>query len=154
MIYIKKLGEIICIYVICSVFSFLFNNGLYLTSKGFPFLSLVIPPVSLLLLTIWVYIQDLHRFVTLAVLTIVFLSFKSELIILYFDLCDISNQHSVYTGVFSSVCLAIPTFLLVKMFRNDKITIENLVMVFLAVIVFEVLFRIEFLSLINLLNSL
>lgn len=154
MKYLKKTSEIIGIYILCSLFSFLLNNGLNLISEYSAGMWLVIPPAILFILTISIYLLKMNRFIILTLLTIVLLSFKSELIILYFDLCDISNQHSIYTGVFSSVCLAISTFLLVKMFRNDKITIENLVMVFLAVIVFEVLFRIEFLSVINLLNSL
>ena len=154
MKYLKKTIEIIDIYILCSLFSFLLNNGLNLISEYSAGMWLVIPPAILFILTISIYLLKMNRFIILTLLTIVLLSFKSELIILYFDLCDISNQHSIYTGVFSSVCLAISTFLLVKMFRNDKITIENLVMVFLAVIVFEVLFRIEFLSVINLLNSL
>lgn len=154
MKYLKKTSEIIVIYILCSLFSFLLNNGLNLISEYSAGMWLVIPPAILFILIISIYLLKMNRFIILTLLTIVLLSFKSELIILYFDLCDISNQHSIYTGVFSSVCLAISTFLLVKMFRNDKITIENLVMVFLAVIVFEVLFRIEFLSVINLLNSL
>lgn len=154
MIYLKKLGEIIGIYIVCSVFSFLFNNGLYLISKGFSDLWLIIPPITLLLFTVCIYSKKPHRFITLAILTIIFLSFKSELIVLYFDLCDITNQHSIYTGLLSSFCLATTTFLVVKMLKNRKITLENLVIAFIAMIAFEVLFRIEFLSIINLLNSL
>lgn len=154
MMYIKKIGEIIGIYIVCSIFSFLFNNGLYFISKSISLLWLVIPPVILLIFTIWIYVKKPHRFVTLTILTIILLFFKSELIILYFDLCDITNQHSIYTGLFSSACLATTAFLIIKMFRSKKLILENLVIAFLAMIVFEVLFRIDFLSVTLLLNSL
>mgnify|MGYP003110081234 CR=1 FL=1 len=154
MIYRKKLGEVIGIYIICSVFSFLFNNGLYFISQSVSILWLVIPPVTFLIFTIWIYVLKPHRFVTLTILTIIFLSVKSELIILYFDLCDITNQHSIYTGLFSSACLATTAYLIIKMFRNKELTWENFAIVFLAMITFEVLFRIEFLSVVHLLNSL
>ncbi|WP_420387018.1 hypothetical protein [Roseivirga sp.] len=141
-------------YLACSVFSVLFNMGLSTLSEQVPFLWLTVPPLVMLLLALLVCFELVRGFASVVVLAIVILQVKSESLLLYFDVCHVNDQHSIYSGLLASVCLAVVIFLFVRAVRHKTIQKSGMWMSILIALVFEVFSRISFLSISGWLYSL
>lgn len=141
------------IYVICSLFSFSLVGLLNFLGEKVAILGLITAPIIFTILAFLVQKFSLNKFLTLSILTIVFLLMKSELIILYFEACDISNNHNFLTGTISLLCIATTIFMVYKILKS-KLSKIDLGLIVLSILIFEVASRIEYLSLLSFLYSL
>lgn len=90
----------------------------------------------------------------ITILAVIMLSAKSDLTLLYFNICEIQFGHTRFTGIITSIFLILSGFILFKSYRKNMIGNQMILLAFLNVISFEVLTRIEYLSVLGYLNSL
>ena len=141
------------IYILCSLFSFSLVSLLDFLEESARILGLITAPLTFALLAFLTQRYTTNKFLICLNLTIVLLLLKSELLILYFEACDISNKHNFLTGTISFSCVAASIYLIFRVFKS-KLSKIDIGLVVTSILFFEFASRVDYLSLLSLLYSL
>ncbi len=146
--------EIIALYVACSLYAFLLSGGIELVRNSFPTLWLLILPVEVFVLILFLVFNDLKRWTKLFFYSIIGLSLTSILTTLYFKLCESEYDHTSTSFILTIIILVFCSGLAVALFIKKKVAYPDILIAVGAMITFEIASRIEFLSIVILLNNL
>lgn len=136
------------------MYAFVFNLVLDQIRPVIPSLWLLLSPIITWLLSLLIYHKRVKSLMAITILAVIMLSAKSDLTLLYFNICEIQFGHTRFTGIITSIFLILSGFILFKSYRKNMIGNQMILLAFLNVISFEVLTRIEYLSVLGYLNSL
>ncbi len=151
---LKFVLEIFALYVACSVYAFLLSRCIELVRNSFPTLWLLILPLEVFVLILLLYFNNLKRWTKLFYYSIIGLSLNSILATLYFKLCESDYDHTSTSFVITIVILVFCSGLAVALFIKKKVAYPDILRAVVAMITFEIATRIEFLSIVILLNKL